>query len=47
MTIGVFPPEVEFMEVIGTKVFRVFLLALTSTNKFYFSPPPPSRAKAV
>jgi hypothetical protein len=36
--------EVEFLDVIGTKVLRVFLFAIyivTSTNGFY--PPPPPR----
>jgi hypothetical protein len=37
-------PEAEFFDVIGTKVFRVFLLAIftvTSTNGFYSPTPPP------
>ncbi len=36
-------PEAEFLDVIGTKVFRVssLLFTVTSTNRFYSPPPPP------
>ncbi len=36
-------PEAEFLDVIGTKVFRVFLLAIPSYLHygFYSLPPPP------
>ncbi len=37
-------PEVELLDIIGTKVLRVFLLGiLTSSNGFYSPPPPPEQ----
>jgi hypothetical protein len=36
VALGKMDPEAEFLDVIGTKVLRVFLL---------FYPPPPTRAK--
>ncbi len=34
------------MDVIGTKVLRVFLLAIPSTTGFYYPPPPPPLCKS-
>ncbi len=40
--------EAEFLEVIGTKVLRVFFLAIQSPLQTDFTPPPPPpRAKGV
>jgi hypothetical protein len=36
-------PEAEFLDVIGTKVLRVFLLTVTIARGFYS--PPPSQEK--
>jgi hypothetical protein len=38
-------PEAEFLDVIGAKVFRVFLLAIHSHPYYGFYPPPPLEQK--
>ncbi len=42
----IFRPEVEFLDVIGTKVFGVFLLAFPKPLYGFQPPPPPSLSKS-
>jgi hypothetical protein len=39
--------EAEFLDVIGTKVVRVFLLAILYSHLGFYSSPSPLRAKVV
>ncbi len=42
-----FYPEAKFLDIIGTKVLRVFLLAIHSHLYYIYLPPPPSKTVKI